>query len=253
MTTFSAMPFCVRESASVCVVPFSLTHSLTHSLSLILHSLISLFLCFSLPLSLSRSNLFPSLSSLCLSLPSPPPPLALALSLYLSSPPPPHFAPSSRSLSLSLSPSRALSLACARAFSHTHLVVLPGSTRHDFRGTIPQGVAGGPRNQDYYYRHAYTYTGAPHYYGGTTANSENSVTVARMHRVTAEIRNAETQFAQIDRQRAGMCVVRVWSCTLCFFFSRLLFSIRLVPCFVCGAVRRVLCFGITAFCNNGAA
>jgi hypothetical protein len=70
-------------------------------------------------------------------------------------------------------------------------------------GQIPSGVQRGPRQQDYYYRHVYTYKNYPHPYGGTAVNSENSVQVQRLHRVTGEIRSAEQHFAQIDRQRAG--------------------------------------------------
>ena len=64
-------------------------------------------------------------------------------------------------------------------------------------------------------RHVYTYTGYPQGFAGTAVNFDNAVAVERLHRVTTEIQRAESQFVQVDRQRAGMaCSLTVLPCEI---------------------------------------
>jgi hypothetical protein len=87
----------------------------------------------------------------------------------------------------------------------------PGGTRDAIlehqraHWTVPGGMPGGPRQQDFYYRHVYTNTGYPgRAFAGAGLDSENAVAVQRLHLVSGEISRAEAEFAQIDRQRAGV-------------------------------------------------
>ena len=80
---------------------------------------------------------------------------------------------------------------------------VPRTSEH-FWGKMPNGVPGGPRQQDYYYRHVYHHTGYPHAFPGASEDSENSVTIERLRRISGEMRSAEMQYANIDRQRAGV-------------------------------------------------
>jgi len=71
--------------------------------------------------------------------------------------------------------------------------------------TVPSGVPGGPRQQDFYYRHVYKSTGySGRAFAGVGLDSENAVAVQRLHLISGEISRAEAEFAQIDRQRAGV-------------------------------------------------
>jgi hypothetical protein len=87
--------------------------------------------------------------------------------------------------------------------------------RGTMRGKIPRADPLGPRQQDYYYKHVFHRTGYPGHYvhssiGGSAygyagaSDSENWVATEKLQRVTSEISSTMVQYAQIDRQRAGM-------------------------------------------------
>ena len=82
----------------------------------------------------------------------------------------------------------------------------PAGDRASFRGVAPA-----PAGQDFLYRHLYAYSGYPHppssssaWGHGGAGSSENAATVARLNRITGEIRRAEMRYENIDRQRAGV-------------------------------------------------